>query len=233
MNNLRTTYSDRDLTFHMQVYQDFSRAEWCLRHLRGCFPDCRVIVVSDGDRDTRYSAFRDTFQVEMHYCDRLYPLLHGGKMIERMFALWGMRTSFLFKIDPDARVHRRFRYLPVDPLSMFGDCLPIQGGCMGFTREAGQRLIDSGLLIDPILTQPERSWALLPDGSLHEPLWNGIQCNGLIRTDWILAYCSRELDIPQLAFPEIYSRWREPVPDDIDVAVSHPHKETSIDREEL
>ncbi|WP_169314960.1 hypothetical protein [Rubinisphaera brasiliensis] len=54
-------------------------------------------------------------------------------MIERMFALWGIHTRYLFKIDPDARVHRRFRFLPDEPCAMFGDCLPIQGGCMGGT----------------------------------------------------------------------------------------------------
>ncbi|WP_417848837.1 hypothetical protein [Thalassoglobus sp.] len=233
MAGIRTAYTDADLTFHMQVYRDFARAESCLRRLRQHFPLSRVLVVSDGDRDLRYASLGNLFDVELHFCDRLYPLRNGGRMIERVFSLWGMQTEYLFKIDPDARVHRRFRYLPDEPVAMFGDCLPIQGGCMGFTRQAGQRLLGSGLLTDPILTQPERSWALHPDGSLNEPLWNGIQRNGLIRTDWIFAYCSRELGIPQIAYSEIYSRWREPVPDDIDVAVSHPHKETTIDREEL
>lgn len=226
-------YTDDDLTFHMQVYHDFERAEQALTSLREHFPRSRMLVVSDGDRDLRFASFRERFDAEVHYCERLYPLKFGGQMIERMFSLWGMQSDYLFKIDPDACVHRRFRFLPEEPIAMFGNCKPIQGGCMGFTREAGKRLLSSGLLADPILTQPERSWALLPDGALHEPLWAGIQRNGLIRTDWIFAYCSRELDIPQVGFSEIYSRWREPVPDEIDVAVSHPHKETSIDREEL
>lgn len=230
---MRTDYTDADLTFYLQVYRDVARAAWCLTALRQHFPHARVLVVSDGDRDLRYAALRRRFGVEFRLGERLYPRQYGGRMIERMLRLWNTQTDFLFKIDPDALVQRRFQWLPAEPLALFGDCQPLQGGCVGYTRQAGQRLLDSGLLADPVLTQPEQSWALLPDGSLHESLWTDISISGLVRTDWIIAWCCRRLDIPQVGFPEIYSRWREPVPDGLDVAVSHPHKHIPIERDEL
>lgn len=229
----RTDYTDADLTFYLQVYRDVARAAWCLTALRRHYPHARVIVVSDGDRDLRYAALRRRFGVEFHLGERLYPLQYGGRMIERMLRLWNLQTDYMFKIDPDALVHRRFQWLPAEPLALFGDCQPLQGGCVGYTRQAGQRLLESGLLADPVLTRPELSWALLPNGSLHESLWTDISISGLVRTDWIIAWCCRQLEISQIGFPEIYSRWREPIPDGLDVAVSHPHKHIPIERDEL
>lgn len=230
---MRTDYTDADLTFYLQVYRDVARAAWCLAALRQHYPHVRVIVVSDGDRDLRYAALRRRFGVEFHLGERLYPRQYGGRMIERMLRLWGLQTDYLFKIDPDALVHRRFQWLPEEPVALFGDCQPLQGGCVGYTRQAGQRLLDSGLLADRVLTQPEKSWALWPDGTLHESLWTDISISGLVRTDWIIAWCCRQLDITQIGFPEIYSRWREQIPDGLDVAVSHPHKHIPIERDEL
>lgn len=229
---MRTAFTDADLTFYVQVYRDYHRAHWCLAHLRRHYPAARMLVVSDGDPDLRFTSFVARFGVELHFGERLYPLPYGGRMVERML-LWGAQTDYLIKLDPDAVVHRRFRWLPDEPLAVFGDCEPTQGGCMGFTRAAGERLLDSRLLRDPVLTRPDESWAQRPDGSAIESLLEPVGQDGLVRTDWIIAWCCRRLGIPQIGFPEVYSRWREDVPDGLDVAVTHPHKDVPIDRDEL
>jgi hypothetical protein len=230
---MRTEYADADLTFYLQVYRDLTRAEWCLTQLRQHYPDARVIVVSDGDPDLKFAALVARFGVELHYGERLYPLPNGGRMLERIFALWGMRTDYLFSIDPDTQICRRFRWLPDEPVALFGDCWPIQGGCMGFTRQAGQRLFDSRILCDPLLTRPAESWAKLPDGRLVTDMLTAIDEDGLVRTDWIIFWACHQLGIPQISFGEVYSRWREIVPEGLDRAVTHPHKELPIERDEL
>jgi len=160
---MRTRFTDHDLTFYLQVYRDYARARWCLTHLRRHYPDSRVIVCSDGDPDPRFARLVDEFRVEYHVGQRMYPLQYGGRMLERMLLLWGMDTDYLFSIDPDTKIERRFRWLPSEDLAIFGDCEPTQGGCQGFTRSAGSRLVDSGLLRD-------RSWRGLPNPGLCSPM---------------------------------------------------------------
>jgi len=230
---MRTRFTDNDLTFYLQVYRDLDRARWCLGNLRQHYNDSRVIVCSDGDPDPRFARLVDEFRIEYHVGQRMYPLQFGGRMLERMLLLWGMETDYFFSIDPDTKIERRFRWLPDEHIAIFGDCEPTQGGCMGFTRAAGHRIVDSGLLRDPILTRPAESWAVLPDGRVLEDMLEAIATDGMVRTDWIIAWCCRQLGISQLIFPEVYSRWREEVPDGLDVAVTHPHKLIPINRDEL
>ena len=73
----------------------------------------------------------------------------------------------------------------------------------------------------------------MPDGRVNADLLKMVQCDGRIRFDWVIAWCCRRLGIPQIWFDEVFSVWRDPVPDEIDVALSHPHTEIPIDREEL
>ncbi|MFV0443965.1 MAG: glycosyltransferase family A protein [Planctomycetaceae bacterium] len=229
----RLTYADADLTFYLQVCRDSQRAEWCLENLRRQFPTSRVIVVSDGDPDRRYAAFIDRYRVEFHIGEELYPLRHGGRIIERMLGLWGANTAYLFNIDTDTLIHHRFRWLPGEKLAVFGNGLPTQGGCVGFTQAAGASLLESGLLADPILTCPEQSWAVMADGTTNEVVLQIVRRDGRVRTDWLIGWCCRQLGITQIHFAEVFSQWRDPVPDGLDVAVSHPHKQIPLDREEL
>lgn len=229
----RRSYIDADLTFYLQVCRDYQRAEWCLENLRRHFTQSRVIVISDGDSDRRYAAFIDRYRVEYHVGEELYPLQNGGRIIERMLGCWGANTAYLFKLDTDTLIHRRFRWLPGEDLAVFGNGLPTQGGCIGFTRAAGARLLESCLLADPILTRPERSWAVLADGTLNKAVLQIVRRDGRVCTDWLIGWCCRQLGIPQTHFTEVFSQWREPVPHSLDVAISHPHKQIPLERAEL
>ena len=229
----RQAYTDADLTFYLQVCRDYQRADWCLQNLRRHFPTSRVIVISDGDPDRRYAAFIDRHRVEYHIGEELYPLWHGGRIIERLLGCWGANTAYLFKLDTDTLVQRRFRWLPGEELSVFGNGVPTQGGCIGFTRAAGAKLLNSGLLTHPVLTRPEQSWAVMADGTMNSVALSIVRRDGRVRTDWLIGWCCRQLSIPQIHFAEVFSQWRDPVPDGLDVAVSHPHKQIPLERDEL
>jgi len=221
-------YSDRDLTFVMHVYRDHDLAQWCLGNLRQQYPDARVTVISEGDPDPRHREFIERFAVEYIEGNRLYPIEHGGRLIHRFLASYLQKpTRWLFKIDPDTGIHRRFRYLPASPI--FGSFNPgnisLQGGCIGFSREAAYRLYNSGLLLAEELKDYRRTWARHPQGQLIPAVMQRAQVQGLISVDWIVAYCCRRLGISQQSFDDICCTWKTYVPNpQLRYAVTHPCK---------
>ena len=108
-----SNYGDDDITFVIGVYRDRLRAEGALARLREHFPDARVIVRSDGDRDPKNRELSERFDVDYREEERLYPIEHGGAMIARMLELFlEQPTRYLLKIDTDTAVYRRFHFLP-------------------------------------------------------------------------------------------------------------------------
>jgi|GEM_PF-5393553 len=225
---------DHEITFYLQVFYDYGRAQWALSQLRRHYPTSRVIVASDGDPNIRYTQWLNEFEIELLYGRNLYRLTEGGGMLKRVLNLWGCDSNYLVTIDTDTCVHRRFRSLPdAQAVVMFGDCQPIQGGCKGFTKNAGRKILHSGILDDPILSDPVKSFAMQADGKLNRVVADTAIQQQRIVEDWMWSWVCRQLEIPCLQHPEIYSRWRQRVPEGLDVAISHPHKEIPLDRTEL
>jgi hypothetical protein len=146
-------------------------------------------------------------------------------------------TAYLFKIDPDTQFHRRFRYLPAET-AMFGtvqgapDRLSVQGGCIGFTRDAAERISDSRLLLDPILRDCKA-------GPSHlSKLARRGRDRGLASFDWSLGWVADQIGIPLIDFPEVYSIHGEVVslPEDEEekdtYAVTHPKVVSETIRED-
>jgi len=228
----RTEYDDEDITFYLQVYRDAAEAEQCLRSLRRHYPRSRVIVISDGDDDRRHARLARRFGAEYTAGERLYGIEHGGKMIQREFDAFLARPSdYLFKIDTDTRIHRRFRYLPTGCVA-FGtleleavithvklDFPSVQGGCMGFTLEAARRIAESGLLLSDELLDYRATYADIPAIVLRA------ENRGLISDDFINRYVCRRLGIPLMEYDEVRSLFRGKIaPDGEGFAVTHPHK---------
>ena len=120
----------------------------------------RVVLRSDGDPTLAFRpsprASTSIFAAESH----LFGIENGGAVIERMLELFLEHpTPYLFKIDPDTAIHRCFQYLP-DRGGLFGtpqgekDTPSIQGGCMGFTLDAAERILKSEMLRDDRLRGP-------------------------------------------------------------------------------
>jgi len=142
VNQYPLNYGDHDLTFFLSVYQDYDATVACLADLRKCYPASRVILRSDGDSDPRFQLLASGHQVVYRDEPRLFEIKNGGALIERMLTIFVERpTRYLFKIDPDTVIHRRFTYLP-SRTGVFGtlqcqaETPSVQGGCLGFTQDA-------------------------------------------------------------------------------------------------
>jgi hypothetical protein len=221
-----TDYRDGDLTFYLMVYRNYEAADRCLYQLRQHFGDARVIVRSDGDDDERYRLFVGRYNVDYRAEARLFPVENGGAVIERMFAIFfEMPSPYLFKIDPDTAVHRRFRYVPGEG-GHFGTLqgepgyIAVQGGCMGFTADAAGCIVRSGLLQDQRLKKPQ---AHRRASMYWKILARRADRLGLISFDWTLGWAATALGVPMFDFPEIRSTWKTPVDNpDLRFAITHP-----------
>lgn len=229
-----TQYDDGDLTFHLQVYRDYDYAAASLKHLRRIYPASRVIITSDGDDDPRYPALAARYQAEYTVGAKLYPIENGGKMVQRMLDAFLARPSkYLFKIDTDTRIHRRFRYLP-QGRCIFGTLewetlrgqfklgYPnVQGGCVGFTLETAREMAESQLLLSEDLLDYRRTYADNPDTVYRA------EKKGIISTDFVTRYACMRLGIESVSFDEVFSIYRGDIPlNGKGYAVTHPHKHT-------
>lgn len=221
-----TAWDDGDLTFFLQVYRDHDAADQCLSRLRRRFPDARVVVRSDGDDDARYRILVNHYGVDYRAEQRLFPVENGGAVVERMLEIFLERpTAYLFKIDPDTAVHRRFHYLPTQN-GLFGTLqgdpgyVSVQGGCMGFTADAAERIARSGMLQDPRLKNPQ---AHRRSSRYVEILARRADRLGLTSFDWTLGWAATALDVALFDFPEVCSSWKTPVDNsELRYAITHP-----------
>lgn len=224
--DLSANYSDDDLTFFVMVYKNYDATAACLKDLRQHYLSSHVILRSDGDQDPRFPQLASGYKVDFHGELRLFGIENGGAVIERMLQLFLKRpTRYLFKIDPDTVIQRRFKYLPVRS-GVFGtlqceeETPAIQGGCMGFTRDAAEKILRSGMLRDSRLKAPA---GFIKDSSYFFRMTDRANRCGLASFDWIVAWIARELGIPVYAFDEVNSGWQQPPPNpEGRYAVSHP-----------
>ena len=157
-----TNYCDEDLTFFALIYKNYDATAECLADLRKHYPRSRVILRSDGDPDPRFPILAKRHNVDFRGESRLFNIENGGAVIERMLVIFLEKpTRYLFKIDPDTVIHRRFRYLPVRS-GLFGtlqceqETPSVQGGCMGITRDAAEQILESQMLRDSRLREPAK-----------------------------------------------------------------------------
>lgn len=223
--------ADADLTFHLQVYRDHALARRCLVGLRAVFPRARVVLVSDGDPDPRWPRLAERHALEYVRGERLYAVHHGGAIVQRMLDLFAQTpTRWLLRIDTDTRLHRRFRWLPAGQC-LFGTLehrthghgealVPacVQGGFMGFTRSAAERLQGSGVFLAPGLRDYAATWADTRDARERAR-------NGRVSFDHLVRYGCRQLALPLLDFEEVRSVWRGRIDNrGLRYAATHPHK---------
>jgi hypothetical protein len=197
---------DDDVAFGIQVFESYDQLSWCLPHLRGHYPSSRVMIIADGDGH--------------RYARRLLGCLLSGP------------ERYLFRLDPDALVWRRFTSLPRFSC-MFGTIETLseahldevrfppnlQGGCIGLTRDVASEILGSRLLTKRNCSvAPESTWARCRDMQMTVN-------RGAVSDDFLLTWAAGELGIPIVDSPEIRSRWRRtPSNDNRRYAVTHPHK---------
>jgi hypothetical protein len=221
-----TNYCDEDLTFFALTYKDYDAVAECLSDLRRHYSRSRVILRSDGDTDPRLPILAHRKQVDFRAESRLFNIRNGGAIIERTLELFFEKpTRYFFKIDPDTVIHRRFQYLPVRS-GLFGtlQCVPetpsIQGGCLGFTRDAAEQILQSRMLRDSRLKDPAN---FINDSPYFFRMADRARRCGLASFDWIVPWIASELGIPIYSFDEVNSGWQQAPPNPNQrYAVSHP-----------
>ncbi|MEM7625134.1 MAG: hypothetical protein AAF333_05845 [Planctomycetota bacterium] len=225
---------DRDLTFYLQVYRDQREAQWCLRHLRKHYPQAQVLMVSDGDDHPRWNPIAQRFGARYVAGQRLYGTEHGGRMIQRMLDLYNEHpTPYLIKIDTDTWTHRRLTHLPTG-CKVFGTLewttcagqeplgFPnVQGGFVGYTREAIQLIRTSKLLISNRLQDYGNTYADVQEIRRRAE-------EGMVSFDFLTRYACRSLGIECVEFEDVKSLYRGWVPEiNGQFAFTHPHKEVA------
>lgn len=231
----RVSYTDADLTFFMQVHNDHRRARWAITNLRRHFPSAPLIIVSDDDASPVWPKLARRFGATYHQGDALYGTASGGQIVQRMLdCFMEAPTDYLFKIDTDTQTHRRFDFLPTGRC-VFGtlewqtfarkeslhDLPSVQGGFVGYTREAAELIQQSHVLLSPDLVDDySGTYADVPE--IRERAERG-----MVSTDFLARYACRKLAIDCVSFPEVRSQYRGRVqlkrPDEY--AFTHPHKE--------
>lgn len=228
----RSEVPDEDVAWAIQVYHSMRQVEWCLPLLREHYPTSRVTLISDGD-NVDYSHVARRWNCEYMSGEHWMTLNKGHEYVKRLLrVLLGGTETYLFRIDPDVRIWRRFRRLPafsclfgtVETISEgqrdeIGHPANIQGGCIGFTRDVAVDILDSGLL-NPTLCaeQCNDTWARCVDMRL-------VVRGGRISDDFVLSWAAGRLHIPLVEWPEIRSRWRlTPANTGGRYAITHPHK---------
>ncbi len=228
---IQTDFDDRDLTWLLRVHRDYDDARLCLEGLRRVYPTSRIIMISDGDDDARWPQLAQEFDIEYSKGARFFGLESGGQLWKRFFVeTLKTPSTHIFHLDSDARVHRRFRFLPTGNL-VFGTLehrtevfhAPlrppnVQGGFTGFTLQAAQQILNSGVLDEPEWRSCEAVYGDIPDA-----MWifrKGVQC---VITDFQLRYIYKRLNLPIADFSEVRSQFLS-APEIADFAITHPHK---------
>lgn len=221
-----TNYCDEDLTFFALTHKNYEATAECLRDLRKHYSASRVILRSDGDPDPRFPILASHNKVDFRGESRLFGIENGGAVIERMLDLFMEKpTRYLLKIDPDTVIHRPFHYLPIRS-GLFGtlqtvpETPAIQGGCMGFTRNTAEQILQSGMLRDIRLTEPAK---FINDSPYFFRMSDRANRCGLASFDWIVSWICSELSIPMYEFDEVNSGWKQAPPNPNGrYAVTHP-----------
>jgi len=225
---------DTELTFYLQVYRDPREARWCLTQLRRHYPKAQVLMISDGDDDPRWPRIAKRFNARYVAGQRLYSTEFGGRMLQRMLNLYLENpTDYLIKIDTDTWVHRRLKYMPTGcrvfgtlEWSTWGGGEPlgfpnVQGGFVGYTREAANRICTSNLMLSNRLRDYANTYADVHDIRQRAE-------KGMVSSDFLTRYACRALHIPCEEFNEIKSQYRGWVQEIRgQYAFTHPHKEVA------
>lgn len=141
-----------DYLYLINVYRDEHLAYRTVQELMSISAR-NILLIYDGTQCSIHLAD----YVEVVQGERLKKT-NGAAWTERMFLIFLRDYSHLkgfFKIDPDTRIYREPRNVPLD--GVFCDRLTgfykgrksIKGGCTGVTKEAALKIFASGLLRQP------------------------------------------------------------------------------------
>jgi hypothetical protein len=139
--------------FVLHTYKDQERAKKRITSLRTLYPSSPVIAIADGVDDADYAAFCKDNKVQYTLGDRLKLPEFSGKWTERWMRAYLDQTDapLVIKLDPDTGVFKALASFP--GADVFGKYsyltnsdLEMLGGCVGFTRRAVEKILDTKML---------------------------------------------------------------------------------------
>ena len=216
-------YSDEDITFFIQTHNEGEYTFRAASRIRELYQNSRIIVRSDGISKCQF----DWATIGVNYYNEqvLFRVEHGGAAIQRMMEIFLSKSpsNFLVKIDPDTLFHRRLSFLPESD-GLFGTvqeldgCFSIQGGFIGLSKYAAQKIYDSQLMLRPELRNPDPN-----EGGYMAILYRRSQRVGLPSYDWSLGWAATRLGIDFFDFSEVCCTWKQPSENPhAKFAVTHP-----------
>lgn len=225
---------DQDIVWLIQLFN--SHPQMCLAHLREAYPHSRVVLIADGDSENfgRYRAISTEFSAELVLGEHLMKFQTTHDYVTRLLqhAVSG-RERYVFRIDPDTRIWRRFSWLPeiacafgtLESVTVaFQDRIRhppnIQGGCIGLARDVCLAILDQNILnYDACVTHARSGWVRNRD-------CEHVTAKGMMLDDFVLSWAADAAGFPLLPHAEIASYWRDPVSNEtLQYAVTHPHKD--------
>ncbi len=215
-------FTDDSISFYIQTFQDQDYAFRQALRLRSQYPGARIVVRSDGGGRALHRW--EDFEIEFYNEERLFTISNGGKVVQRMLELHAYKNRhYLIKLDPDTLIARRLNYLPKKE-GLFGTLQgpiasrSIQGGFIGITRTAALSILESKLLLDRRLEQPDSE-----DGPYMAHLRQRAERTGLTSFDTLLGWAASNLGLDMFDFPEVLCDWKlAPYNQELRWAMTHP-----------
>lgn len=107
------SFGEAEVAWRLHVFNEVEALGWCAAEIRRHYPGSRIAVISDGD-GLDYGRVIAEHRLSFVRGEQLRPTGSGHRYVVRLLEtmLAGPET-YLFKIDPDTWVRRRFRRLPL------------------------------------------------------------------------------------------------------------------------
>lgn len=191
--------------FQICVYKDQELARARISELRSFYGATPIQSISDGVRDDAYAKFCLDHSVRYHIGDRLKLTKFAGSWTVRRLRLFLQTDADVcVKLDPDTKVCAKVERWPSADLFGHKQDPPaaiLHGGCLGITREAAQKILDSRLLLAQRYTDLRFGYRRFHDEKKpeeeREVVW--VSCE-----DRILQDLSARLSLTLADFPEAY-----------------------------
>jgi len=213
--------NDSDLVFILHVYKEApTQLDWCLTNIRTIYPNTRIAVISDGTENAEYQTISQKHSAEYTLGERLSTIDKGALIWHRLLGIYMQQPAkYVFKIDPDTYIRRRFNYLPQD--GAFGTIpqgghIHIQGGCIGIAHSKAKQLYESKIFTSE-LYQDWVNWAT-------PSILKRILLLKLTSFDYTLRAACLDQDIPMTDYGEIACLWKNEIEFPERFAVTHPHR---------
>ena len=219
------------LTVHTEP---LARIEECLRHVRRAYPGAPLVLIVDGPARTELCGPCTTHRARLVMGEHLRRLGRGVVWWQRFFQeAMHERGDFILKIDADTHCWRPLQRIP--PTGIFGtvhgagsDNEHVQAGCMGFSREFGRDVLQSGLCLDPAYAD-RAFWSL----NASSEAWMKRRGDEYLSLDCTVLHLARRLGHTWNHCEEIKSVWGGPPSHASHYAFTHSHKEEAPSGEDV